>query len=352
CIEHLASSVREAPLLILGIARPELLETFPGWGGGRGHGVTIELGALQRQEAEELVDALLADLRLSPEQRRQVLDKTEGNPLFLEEMVRLLAEGTDGDVPIPDTVQALIAARIDALPRAAKLVLQHAAVIGRVFWRGALDPVSEKVEDVDLVLEELLRRDFVLPEPRSSITGEEAFRFKHILIREIAYAGIAKTDRAELHAAFAAWLHGRGVEELVEIRAYHLDRAVMLPGELDGKAPDTLVREPAAALEAAGVRALAREANRSGRELLLRAVELEPTLERRFQAARAAWRMDDIPAVAAEMERVRAEAHTAGDSRIEGRAVIALGEVTAFRDSDSSRSRQLLEEGLELLQPD
>jgi tetratricopeptide (TPR) repeat protein len=267
-------------------------------------------------------------------------------------MVRLLADGIDGEVPIPDTVQSLIAARIDAVPRAAKLVLQHAAVIGRVFWRGALAPVSEKVEDVDLVLEELLRRDFFLPEPRSSITGEEAFRFKHILIREIAYAGIAKADRAELHAAFAAWLHGRGVEELVEIQAYHLDRAVTLLGELDGSAPDALVHETASALEAAGLRALAREANRSARELLLRAVELQPTLERRFQAARAAWGMDDISAVAAEMERVRHEARAAGDRRIQGRAIITLGEVTAFRDSDTLGSRRLLEEGLGLLEPD
>jgi class 3 adenylate cyclase/tetratricopeptide (TPR) repeat protein len=351
-IEHLASSVHDAPLLILCIARPELLETSPGWGGGRVRGGTIELGALHRREAEVLVDALLADSTLPPEQRREVLDKTEGNPLFLEEMVRLLAEGTDGEVPIPDTVQALIAARIDALPRAAKLVLQHAAVIGRVFWRGALAPVSKKVEDVDLVLEELLRRDFVLPEPRSSISGEEALRFKHILIREIAYAGIAKSDRAELHAAFSAWLHGRGMEELVEIRAYHLDRAVTLLGELDGRAPDGLVHEAASALEAAGVRALAREANRSGRELLLRAVQLEPTLERRYQAARAAWRLDNIPAVAVEMERVRDEAREAGDRRIEGRAIIALGEVTAFRDSDNPGSRRLLEEGLALLEPD
>jgi class 3 adenylate cyclase/tetratricopeptide (TPR) repeat protein len=351
-IKHLASPVRDAPLLILCLARPELLEVFPGWGGGRVRGGTLELGALARDEAEQLVDALVADLALPRDVRLDVLDKTEGNPLFLEETVRMLAEGSDGQVPIPDSVQALIAARIDGLPRAAKLVLQHASVIGRVFWRSALTKVSEQVEDVDGVLEELLRRDFLLPEARSSITGEDAFRFKHILIREIAYAGIAKSDRAELHAAFAAWLHGRGVEELVEIRAYHLDRAVTLLGELDGTAPESLVRETASALEAAGLRVLAREANRSARNLLVRAVELEPTLERRYQAARAAWRLDDIPAVAVEMERVRADAHEAGDRRLEGRALIALGEVTVFRDSDSPGSRQLIEDGLALLETD
>src|SRR4029453_13976526 len=188
--------------------------------------------------------------------------------------------------------------------------------------------------------------------PRSSISGEQAFRFKHILIREIAYSGLTKSARAKLHAEFADWLHGRGVGELVEIRAYHLDQAVTLLTELDGAPPPDLAHEAAWALEAAGTRALAREANRSGRHLLVRALELEPTLERRYQAARAAWRLTDIPAVTLEMERRRGEAHEAGDRRIEGRALIALGEVMAFRDSDTPGSRRIIKEGLALLEPD
>jgi tetratricopeptide (TPR) repeat protein len=351
-IEHLAGWVRGAPLLILCLARPELLEAYPGWGAGRTRGGTIELGGLAREDAETLVDVLLADLGLSSDLRPTVLDKAEGNPLFVEETVRMLAEGADGPAPIPDTVQALIAARIDGLPRPAKLALQRAAVVGRVFWRGALASLSADGDDVDAAVEALLRRDFVLREPHSSISGEEAFRFKHILIREVAYGGLTKSAQAEHHAAFAAWLHGRGAEELVEIRAYHLDRSVTLLVEIDGAAPRELVIETARALEAAGKRALAREANRSGRQLLLRAVELEPTLERRYQAARAAWRLTDIPAVAVEMDRVRADAHEEGSRWIEGRALMALGEVTAFRDSDTPGSRRLLEEGLALLQPD
>jgi tetratricopeptide (TPR) repeat protein len=351
-IEHLASRVRDAPLLILCLARPELLEEHSGWGGGRVRGATIELGALARDDAEDLVDALLADAALPPELRADVLAKTEGNPLFVEETVAMLAEGADEHMPIPDTIQALIAARIDALPAPAKVVLQRAAVIGRVFWQGAIEQLSDGVDDVEGVLEALLLRDFVQRENRSTISGEQAFRFKHILIREIAYSGLTKSARAELHAAFAAWLHGRGVDELVEIRAYHLDRATILLSELDGAPPPELAREAASALESAGVRALAREANRSGRHLLVRAVELEPTLERRYQAARAAWRLDDIPTIALEMERVRVDAHDAGSRRIEGRALIALGEVTAFRDSDNPAARRLIEQGLALLEPD
>ena len=350
-IEQLASRVRDVPVLIVCLSRPELLESGRGWVSGRVRGATIELGALVRDDAAELVDALLTDAGLASGLRGEVLAKTEGNPLFVEEMVRMLAEGDNGNAPIPNTIQALIAARIDGLPPAAKVVLQRAAVIGRIFWRGAVGRLSHGIDDVDEALDALLLRDFVQTESRSSISGEEAFRFKHILIREIAYSGLTKSDRAELHAAFAAWLHGRGVEELVEIRAFHLDRAAILLAELEGAPPRELAREAATALEAAGRRALAREANRSGRHLLQRAVELDPTLERRYQAARAAWRLDDIPAIALEMERVRADAHAAGDRRIEGRALIALGEVTAFRDSDNPGSRRLIEQGLALLEP-
>jgi tetratricopeptide (TPR) repeat protein len=351
-IQHLASWVLDAPLLILCLARPELLETHGAWGGGRVRGAMIELGALREADAQKLVDALLGATVVSGEIREAVLAKTEGNPLFVEETVRMLADGADGGMPIPDTVQALIAARIDGLPPDAKSVLQRAAVIGRVFWRGAVVDLSSDVGEVDELLESLLLRDFLMRESHSSISGDEAYRFKHILIREIAYSGLTKLARAELHETFAAWLHERGVEELVEIRAYHLDRATSLRTELDGKAPRELVRETASALEAAGKRALAQEANRSGRQLLVRSVELEPTLERRYQAARAAWRLDDIPTVAIEMEQVRADAREAGDRRIEARALIALGAVTAFRESDAPRARKLVERGFALLAPD
>ncbi len=351
-IEHLASRVREARVLILCLARPELLEVRPGWGGGRIRGATVELGALGDEDSDQLVEALLVDAALPGDLRRQILAKTEGNPLYVEETVRMLVESPAKQVAIPDTVQALIAARVDGLPRAARNVLRRAAVIGRVFWRGAVADVSGDVDDLDGVFELLLLQDFILREPRSSISGEEAFRFKHILTREIAYSGLTMSARAELHAGFANWLRERGVEELVEIRAHHLDRAVTLLTELEGTVPPDLAREAAAALEAAGARALAREANRAGRHLFLRAVELEPTLERRYQAARAAWRLDDIPAVVVEMECVREDAHAAENRAIEGRALLALGQVIAFRDSDATRSRELVEEGLALLEPD
>ena len=229
--------------------------------------------------------------------------------------------------------------------------MQRAAVIGRVFWGSAVATLTGDV-DAAIALDELVERDLVTREHRSSISGEQAFRFKHVLIRDVAYAGLSKDARASLHRQFADWLRERGAEELVEIRAYHLDQAAMLIGELDGAVPGELARDTAAALEVAGRRALSREANRSGRKLLLRAVELEPTLERRFRAAQAAWRLADLPAVSREMERVVEEAAATGDREIEGGALTALAEVTLLRDADLPRARELAERALAVLGPD
>jgi tetratricopeptide (TPR) repeat protein len=189
----------------------------------------------------------------------------------------------------------------------------------------------------------------VLAEPRSTIVGQQAYRFKHVLIREVAYAGLSKAERAELHARFAEWLGERAGDELLEIRAYHLDHAAQLHAELDGVAPPALAREAAAALEEAGRRALAREANRAGRKLLLRALELEPTLERRYHAARAAWRLSDLPAVSVEMGEVLDGARAIGDETVEGKALTALAEVALLRDADLPRAIELSDAALEAL---
>jgi tetratricopeptide (TPR) repeat protein len=214
----------------------------------------------------------------------------------------MLAEnGAAGAERIPDTVQALIAARIDRLPPDAKEVLQRGSVIGRVFWGGAVEALSPEIDDVAGALGQLADREFVT------------------------------------------------VDELIEIRAYHLDHAAALYEELDGTVPAGLAAEAAATLHRAGRRALAREANHPARKLLRRAVELEPSLERRYDAARAAWRLADLPAVSDEMEHVRALAQEQGNARIEGQALTALAEVTLLRDADLPRGKELVERALELL---
>jgi class 3 adenylate cyclase/tetratricopeptide (TPR) repeat protein len=351
-VEQLAASVRDAPLLIICLARPELLDEHPDWGGGSTRATSIELEPLQPAETEQLADALIAETSLPPSMRAEILRVAEGNPLFVEETVRMLAEGGDGRTRIPETLQALIAARIDSLPAAEKTILQRAAVIGRIFWLGALAHVSPEGGDVEEPLENLELREFVLREPRSTISGERAFRFKHVLIREVAYVGLPKQARAELHRSFAEWLRERAGGELLEIRAYHLDHATQLLGELEGTPPAELAIEAAEALEAAGRRALAREANQSARKLLLRSVELEPTLRRRYAAAVAAWRLADYPALASEMDEVLAGARAADDSELEGRALAALADVALGRDADADRARELAEQALAVLPED
>jgi class 3 adenylate cyclase/tetratricopeptide (TPR) repeat protein len=353
-IEHMTTWVKDAPLMVICLARTELLDVAPEWGGGRVRATSIELEPLLPEESEELVEGLLATASgraLEATVRQALLDKTEGNPLFVEETVRMLLEDGGNGVPrgIPDTLQALIAARIDRLPAEHKTVLRRAAVIGRIFHEGAVVDLTEELGGVPEVLQDLVLRDFVSRAERSTISGETAYKFKHVLIREVAYAGLAKEARAALHRRFAGWLRERAGEELLEIRAYHLDHAAQLVAELDGAPSKDLAAEAAQALQKAGKRALAREANRTARKLLVRAVELEPTLERRYYAAKAAWRMSDYPTLAREMEKVQKEAAEAGDREIEGLAVTALAEAAVVREGDVPKALQLTDRALELL---
>ncbi len=354
-IEHLTEWVRETPLLIVCLARLDLLEVRPEWAGGRVRSMAVELEPLGATDGEALVDALLRERNVDPELTRAVLDKSEGNPLYVEETVRMLAEqGRNGSTArIPDTLQALIAARIDRLPPAAKTVLQRAAVMGRTFWEGALVHLSPDMAEFDEVMETLLVREYIAAESRSTLSDETAFRFKHVLFREVAYGGLSKHARAQLHQSFSGWLAERAGDELLEIRAYHLDRAATLLAELDGSAPPELAAKAAAALEHAGLRALSREANRSARNLLLRSVELEPTLERRYAAARAAWRLSDLPTLEREAEKVLALARKEGNTKIEAMSLAALAEVTSLRHGNVSRARELSDQALALLpEPD
>jgi class 3 adenylate cyclase/tetratricopeptide (TPR) repeat protein len=356
-VEHLADRVR-APLLVICLARPELLDGRPGWGGGRVRSTAIELEPLSADESALLVEKLLAQLGSSsdgvaPELSEEVLERAEGNPLFVEETIRMLVEtgsSRTGPDRIPDTLQALIAARIDQLSPGSKAALQRASVVGRVFWKGALQHLSPDADGVEGLLEDLLLRELVLREARSSISGETAYRFKHLLIREVAYNGLAKLARAQHHARFADWLAQRTGEELVEIRAYHLDQAVLLLTELEGAPPDALAEEAAAALLKAAKRAIAREAYVNARSLGLRALELRPSLAARYTAARAAWRLQDWGAVKLEMGKVLEQAREQGERAVHALALTALADATMKRDGDPETARGLADEALALLE--
>jgi tetratricopeptide (TPR) repeat protein len=354
-IEHLADWVR-GPLLIVCLARPEFLDSRPGWGGGRVRSTAIELEPLSEEESELLVEKLLGQVaglsgEVPPPLPREVLERTEGNPLFVEETIRMFIESDQREDPdrIPDTLQALIAARIDHLSPPAKTVLQRASVIGRVFWAGAITHLSPDLDDLEGLLDDLLLREFLLREPRSSISGEAAYRFKHLLIKEVAYAGLAKLARAHHHARFAEWLGERSGDELVEIRAYHFDQAVELMTELEGAPPEELGQVTAETLVKASKRAMAREAYGTARKLGLRALELRPTLGARYAAARSAWRLQDWAAVQVEMPKVREQAREHGDKVIEALALTSLSEAALKRDNDPAHATDLADEALGLL---
>jgi tetratricopeptide (TPR) repeat protein len=348
-VEHLARSLSGSPALIVCIARFDLLDVRPSWGGGNPRASAIELSGLSDEESAELADALLT--RGTPPARRAlVLERAEGNPLFLEETARMLLDiDDDGELDrIPDSVQALIAARIDLLPAREKRLLQVAAVIGRVFWRGALERL---VPDLALngAVDALCERDLIGVVERSVIPGDRAYQFQHVLIRDVAYAGMTKAERAEHHQRFAEWIDERDADDLTEMLAHHLDQASALHEELDGRVPPELASAAAAALQRAGKQASRRDSFAAARRLSRRAFELEPTLERRWLAAEAARRLNEVGTVALEMERVREDAHAANDVVFEGRALTALAEVAMGRDGDPERAAELASLGLELL---
>src|SRR5262249_273765 len=168
----------------------------------------------------------------------------------------------------------------------------------------------------------------------------------------VAYGGLSKSSRAEYHTRFAEWLRMKAVKELLEIRAYHLDQACTLYAELDGKPPEELAKTAAKALQAAGRRALARESNQSARKLLLRSVELDPTLERRYLAARAASQLGELPVLPHGMTVGAGRAAAGGARDRQGRALAALAETMASLDGELARATELADEALAVVEPD
>jgi class 3 adenylate cyclase/tetratricopeptide (TPR) repeat protein len=228
-IEHVATMSRGAAILLLSLGRPELLDRRPGWGGGLLNATTVLLEPLSAAETEELIGTLAS--RLDAELAARIRDAAEGNPLFVEEMTAMVAEAGNGDVVVPPTVQALLAARLDQLDGDERSVLERGAVEGLVFHRGAVEALG--AADVSPRLSALVRKELVRP-AAALFTGDDAYRFRHILIRDAAYDALPKATRAELHERFADWLEERGADllERDEILGYHLEQAFNYRAEL------------------------------------------------------------------------------------------------------------------------
>ncbi len=269
-VDHLADWATTVPLLIVGTARPELLDRRPGWGGGKRNALTLSIGALSDDETALLLQRLLDRAVLDADAQQAVLQRAEGNPLYAEEYARMLSEHAGGDLPLPETVQGLIAARIDGLAPAEKALLQDASVVGKVFWPGALAGADATA------LHALERKEFIRRDRRSSIAGETQYAFLHALVRDVAYGQIPRAERAEKHRRIAEWLSslaGDRAEDHAEMLAYHYREALSL-GEAAGLDTASL-REPARQAFADGAqRALSLGAGGTAIDLALQALAL------------------------------------------------------------------------------
>ena len=205
-IETLAARVREVPVLLLALARPELLNDRPGWAGGLPAYTALPLDRLTEGSSHELAELLLARLEAAGSRTDTIVETAEGNPLFIEELAASVAERSTVDAgQLPTSVQAIVAARLDALPPDERSVLADASVAGRVFWRGAVARMSPRPE-LSALLGSLEARDFVRREAVSRIQGDQQFAFKHALLQEVAYMRLPRARRRERHAVVAAYL--------------------------------------------------------------------------------------------------------------------------------------------------
>ncbi|TMK96020.1 MAG: hypothetical protein E6G42_00560, partial [Actinobacteria bacterium] len=231
-VDHLVDWASGVPLLVLCTARPELLERRPGWGGGKLNAHTISLAPLSDTDTARLVASLLDQPVLDAGTQAQLLARAEGNPLYAEQFARMLAEGgaLEEGARLPETVQGLIAARLDLLPREEKALLQDAAVHGKVFWAGALaDGDAAPRRLVEERLHGLERKEFVQRARRSSVAGETEYAFRHLLLRDVAYGQIPRPARAEGHRRAAEWLESLGrPEDHAETLAHHYVSALDL----------------------------------------------------------------------------------------------------------------------------
>jgi class 3 adenylate cyclase/tetratricopeptide (TPR) repeat protein len=296
-VESTALLSTGAPLLIVCMARPELLDRRPGWP------AVLRLEPLPEDEAGALVgDAVPDDVR------ERIVRASGGNPLFLTEMVAL---GEDAEVPA--TLRALLAARLDQLDEPERRVLERGAVEGELFHRGTVQALAPEETEVTPRLAALVRRDLVRPD-QPQLPHEDAYRFRHLLIRDAAYDALPKATRADLHRRFADWLgeHGQSLVELDEILGYHLEQAALYLAELG--TPDPAVAEDASKrLAAAGERAHWRGDLQAAHSLLGRAMQLleQPDLHLAIAFAMSHFKARDAEPLLTEAAQ---RADSAGDA--------------------------------------
>jgi class 3 adenylate cyclase/tetratricopeptide (TPR) repeat protein len=252
-LDELVDWVTDVPLLVIATARPELLERRPNWGGGKLNATTLALAPLSDEATAELLGKLLARPLVEARAQQGLLERAGGNPLYAEQFAELYVEkGSTDALPLPETLQGIIAARLDGLPDTEKSLLQDAAVVGKVFWASAIgsDPGG-----ISTSLHSLERKGFVRRQRRSSLEGESEFAFSHALVRDVSYGQIPRAERAQRHQAVAEWLDRLGrPEDHAEMLAYHWSSALELV-RASGRDDGEIATRTRLALRAAGDRA-------------------------------------------------------------------------------------------------
>jgi predicted ATPase/class 3 adenylate cyclase len=360
-LEYVAGWSGEASLLLLCMARPELLDQRPAWGTVAPGAVSLRLRPLTEDDSERLIENLLGPAPLDEPTRIRIRQAAEGNPLFVEEILRMLvdrellrrddgrwvATGDLSSLDIPPTINALLAARLEQLSTEERAVVQRASVIGKVFWWAAVSELSPEPERARVGghLQTLVRRQLVHPE-RSTFPGLDAFRFGHILIRDAAYHATTKEARAELHARFADWLERRVADRLAEydeVLGYHLEQAHGYRSELGlGAERDGLSSRAARHLATAGQRAFARNDIPATVNLLSRAADLfdsgdpDRVLLLTLLAEALVEAGDEARASEVVEEAARRAADLA-DERLQAHAVVTEGLVRLVTGADAGQ---------------
>ena len=351
-IEYLEGWSKGFSILTLCIARPELSQARPGWATAATYPVMVELDPLGSDESDRLIENLLGPHALSEGFRGRIAETAEGNPLFLEEMLGMLmdderirreegrwvASGDEASVPTPSSIQSLLAARIEQLPDAERAILQRASVVGKVFWWAAvadLSPIAERAR-VSSQLQDLVRKGMIRPD-RSDIAGHDAFRFRHILIRDAAYESLPRATRADLHERLAGWIEravGGRIEEYEEIVGYHLEQAFHQTLTASAERDHELAARASRLLASAGRRALDRNDVNAAVTLLSRASVLDPTngpddLSIRLPLVLALQLVGEVQQASAVVTDLVKRASAAGDRGLEWRARIRQGRIIA-----------------------
>ena len=370
-MEHLADRAEGVPLLIVGTARPELFERFPDYANSLRNATPINLAPLTGEETASLISSLLEASVVPSELQTPILERAGGNPLYAEEFVRLLkdkdlliknasswelAEGAE--IPLPDSVQALIAARLDTLSHERKAMLADAAVIGKVFWVGAVAAMGSLTEtEVTEAMLELSRKELVRPARRSSMAGEVEYAFWHVLARDVAYDQLPRASRASRHVAAAAWIESKAperLEDLADVLAYHYTAALELAKAAGQTGQAAELEAPALRfLSLAGERALGLE-TAAALDAFERALALTPdghperagALARFGEAAVQSARYADA---ATALEEAIATFREQGELLAAARAMNTLSDV--LDSLNDPRCVELRLEALALLEP-